>query len=163
LIRSPSGLRDAGLMAGAGLAVFLLPFLAPNIGLGDYLRQLSIAVHHGFSWSDAGDCLIFGISLLAPLFLIWLRRRPEITKERQVLLAALIAAMAITVFIGGKPGAGLHHMLPFAPCCLYLAALFSTAPGESRAPDASAAAVLLLALVTFGRSGFLWDYAVADG
>jgi hypothetical protein len=109
--------------AGAGIAAALLPFLPQNVTFAGYLTYLKLAAHHGLSWELLKENLAFVAGLWAPILLTWrivpgIADPPSESGRSAVRLAAfwplaLLAAELLVAVIGSKPGAGVHHLLPF--------------------------------------------------
>ena len=106
------GVRPVGLALGLGTLGALLPFLDPTMPLDDYATWLGAATTHGI------DSVHFSATAQLGLFLA-LGALPALARsgnlERRIFALALGAALLGAVLVGGKAGAGPHHLLPLVP------------------------------------------------
>jgi hypothetical protein len=155
--------RECALLAVAGIvaaiAVIVLPFLvSQTANAGDYLRYLRMSTHHGLSMDEFGDGLVIAGTLAAPLLAVWWWRRPVLGGPERWFLIGLGGAVAATLVVAAKPGAGYHHLWPFYPACFYAMACVLGADsrtGGSLKPQNIMALVVMALLVTY--AGWLED------
>ena len=96
----------------AGLAGLVLPFLPANVDVAGYLTYLTLAARHGLSVQEFTWNCVFLAGLWAPVALVWLALRS--VPRRLVIFAGVLFSLELVVcVIGAKPGAGLHHLIPF--------------------------------------------------
>lgn len=103
----------------------LLPYLLPQISLGNYIEVLKLTAHHPLIPAVLWDNLIFLGTLITPpivMACVRLRSRHPASKQDWVYIATLAVAGLATALIGAKAGAGKHHLLPFAPLVLLIVA-----------------------------------------
>jgi hypothetical protein len=96
--------------AAADLSFFLL-FLPDSVSLRGFLSYFGFGAGHGLSAQLFLENIAFLCALWSPLLMLpggWrqLRERP---------LLALAALQLFIAVVGSKPGAGIHHLLPFIP------------------------------------------------
>lgn len=93
----------------AAAAAFLLAFLPEGISLAAFLEYLQRGAGHGLSAKLFLGNLAFMAALWSPMLVA---RWRALLEPELLALAALQLAVAV---IASKPGAGLHHLLPFIP------------------------------------------------
>jgi hypothetical protein len=102
-------------IAGAvGMVTAALPFIPANVSLRGYLVYLHLATKHGLEWREFGWNAAFLLSLWVPPALLLLASRqlsPSPLLRR--FAAVLLAVEGLVCVIAAKPGAGLHHLIPF--------------------------------------------------
>jgi hypothetical protein len=142
-----------------------LPFLPENVSLTGYVHYLTLALKHGMD----RRLLLLNIALLlglwAPLLVLTgvagLTRLPRGSKQ---FAALLLGAQSLVALIAAKPGAGVHHFLPFLAAHAYLfqrlyTDLRATQPGAEvvafRAMAALAATILGMTVPTLHSAGQL--------
>jgi hypothetical protein len=145
----------AALILGASAAgTFLLLFLPGNVSLPAFFGYLQLAAGHGLSGKLFLNNLVFLGALWSPLLVLpggWrLLGKPP-------LLALGVLQLGVAV-IASKPGAGIHHLLPFIPAN---ALLFAAYAESSR--NAAASLVWLAALLPgLAASALLAFYMARD-
>jgi len=124
--------RSLGLWALAGLAgvvAVLLPFAWPNISIGNYLGTLKMMgagrrFMEGLALQNFEWCVVLSMIGLAPLFI----NKRESSETMAVLWknADLWGALLLSFLVVDHPasaeGSGPHHLLPFIPVAIYIAA-----------------------------------------
>jgi hypothetical protein len=144
--------RFAAAGGGAAIAAILLPFAAKAASACDYLRYLLMSAHHGLSLVEFSQGLVIVGSLAAPLFAVSYWRRPALGRPERWFLIGLGVAVALTLVIASKPGAGSHHLWPLFPACFYAMACILSADSrlaDSLQPQNVAAVVVLALFVTY--------------
>lgn len=140
----------AAVAAFAGLLGAVLPFLPANVDVAGYFSYLVLAARHGllvreFIW----NCVCLA-GLWAPVGLVWIAVR-DVSRELRVFAAVLFGLEAVVCVIGAKPGAGLHHLIPFMGYHALLLQRILQAAGKSLPEQAQAvrgaSAALLAALL----------------
>lgn len=97
---------------------FLIFFIPPNISLVNFFTYLKLASTHGISYKLWVINIIYFIFLVFPILAMW----DKIISNKNIsykIFTVILIEFLIT-FIGAKPGAGIHHMLPFVPVNAYL-------------------------------------------
>ena len=148
LARAETGLERLTLtIVGTACAIVfaLLPFVWNQISIVGYMQYLTMASHHGLSETLIKKNVLFAFDLLAPIAVIWFLRKPDLTGPDIIFLTGLCASMLMMIIVGGKAGAGPHHLIPFIPLCLY-GAVIVLKPAESRAGRTSAIVYISLFL-----------------
>jgi hypothetical protein len=144
-----SGLAADALLVPAipALAAFLLLFLPENVSLAAYFEYLARAATHGLS----GELLLTNLFFLGALWSPLVVARPGALREPELLaLAALQLGVAV---IGSKPGAGIHHLLPFIPAN----ALFFARHVDAGAMRHAASFLVWLAMLLPGIAVLAWQ------
>jgi hypothetical protein len=102
------------LPAVAAAAAFFLLYSPANVSLYSFFAYLLFGAEHGLSWQLFAQNLAFICALWTPLIVALAAvGRWRVLREPELLaLAALQIAAAV---VGAKPGAGIHHLLPFIP------------------------------------------------
>jgi hypothetical protein len=114
-------------LAGAAASSFLLLFLPAHVSLAAFLEYLRLAGEHGLSAEQLFKNLIFLCALWAPLLV--LPERGRLLRERPML--GLLGLQLLVTVIASKPGAGIHHLLPFIPAnALLFAPRAEASPGK---------------------------------
>ena len=110
------------LLAAAG--AFLLVFLPAGVSMPAFFDYLLLASGHGLSARIFLFNLVFMAALWSPLVVALAAdgRVRELLRPSLLALAALQVAVAL---VGSKPGAGLHHLLPFIPANALLFARYA--------------------------------------
>jgi hypothetical protein len=145
----------------AGAAGLILPFVPANVSLENYLQFLRLGTKHGLYLAIfAGNATLL-LSLWVPtLFVLGARRRERAMPPWELLAFAAVlfaAEIAVTV-VASKPGAGVHHLLPFVAFHAFLLQqlLVGTAPagdiGSWRDFPVARAAVTGVAAVLMGAA-----------
>lgn len=135
------GWRSAGWAAAAALGTVAIPFaFYPQINLPNYLIWLKNAMRHGLAPETLPLTLRYTVALLVPAWaLLALGAHPARWLKREALLVgAQLAAVAGSLVLSAKPGAGLVHLLPLVPSSLYLTALLAREAGAHPACRAEA-------------------------
>jgi len=155
-------LQAAGVATVAGLVGISLPFLPGNVDLAGYLGYLGLATKHGLVWGELGWNCAFLASLWAPPLLVFLATR-LMPRSLGRFAAVLFAAEAIVAVIAAKPGAGIHHLLPFL--CFHafllqrmLVAASEQPGGEERAARGATVALVIVLVGTAWPAGGIFRY-----
>ena len=140
LARGRLAAGDLLIPVASAAATFLLLFLPGNVSLPAFFGYLQLAAGHGLSGPLFLTNLVFVVALWCPLLVLpggWrLLRKPE-------LLALALLQLGVAV-IASKPGAGIHHLLPFIPANALLFA------AHAQAPRGAAASLVWLAVLLPG-------------
>lgn len=106
---------------------FLLLFTPENISLFSFIDYIILASKHGLSAKFLRTNLLYLLALWSPLFvaLVRTRRLHELSDPRLILLGVFQIVVCV---IGAKPGAGIHHLLPFIPTNAIVFARYISAP-----------------------------------
>ena len=129
LAKEKVGAQGALILAASAAGAFLLLFLPGNVSLRAFADYLLSATAHGLSWRLLLVNLIFVAALWSPLLVV--ARPAEWARAPLLALAALQLLVAV---VGSKPGAGIHHLLPFIPAN---ALLFAPYAANGRKPGAN--------------------------
>lgn len=104
----------------ATLVLLLAPFASPNFVLSDYLHWIHAMSAAPRSRKELAGNIFTTVVLLVPIFLMFwqfLQRDRQLAlrflKERRFALAMLFVGMFGVDILGGKFGAGRHHLIPF--------------------------------------------------
>jgi 4-amino-4-deoxy-L-arabinose transferase-like glycosyltransferase len=128
----------------AGLMIAVLPFALPQISLENYLLWIDRTKNHGLSLQQFWENLRTALVLFLPLGLLslqlWVSDRRAINQlvlEYKSYFYALLIGVFGTVLVAAKPGAGIHHLLPYLPfiiyiCCLEIVAITETFSRKKR-------------------------------
>lgn len=143
-------LTAAAVAQVAGLLTISLPFLPGNVSLHGYLVYLGLASRHGLAWGEFGWNIAFLASLWTPVALVLVATR-AMPPGLRTFAGVLFAFELLAAVIAAKPGAGIHHLLPFLCFHAFLMqrvlAFASEQPqGESRALHGATAALVVLML-----------------
>lgn len=112
-----------GILAMAALIV--VPFCFSSVSLFDYLGVLHSISKHGIDSSTFLLCVqTAALFLIFPINSVILRINcgPKVNREELIHLALLLLAVGAVCIVGGKPGAGPHHLIPFLailPCTYF--------------------------------------------
>src|SRR5262249_43689225 len=87
-------------------ATAILPYFEKDVSIAGHLRFLRVALNSGWNPSVFIGNLLFSFILLAPIIVIWLRRKPALSLPDRWLLIALGFSVAIVSVIGSKLGGG---------------------------------------------------------
>jgi hypothetical protein len=157
------------LLAAAGVVGLVVPFLPSNVSAEQYVRYLTLALKHGLDLDLFGRNCVFMLGMWAPMILFFRGAVPAwgggLGAGRLELLvfgAALLIAESAVIVVASKPGAGIHHLLPFLALHAYLfqrlyIAELDFGTGEDSA-DSKAALALLATIL-----GMAWPTAQAYG
>lgn len=112
----------AGYFLVAAIGSGLLPFLPSNVSLSGYWQYLVLALKHGASLRLFLLNCAFVIGIWSPLLLLMpgLAQLRRLSAASRALAASLFASEALVVAVASKPGAGVHHLLPFLAAHAYL-------------------------------------------
>jgi hypothetical protein len=124
LLQRRVGWRPALLSASVALIVAVLPFVAlPNVSFAAYVSWFRLSAGNGLVWQLFIRNVEWAAYFLLPLLLAALAGRP-MTRTRALdwPLLSVLAATALVVVAGSKPGAGPYHLLPFLPVVGFLIA-----------------------------------------
>lgn len=110
------------------LAVLVVaaPFaLHPQVSLTNYLVWVKAALSHGMLKDQYKYTVPFAIYMLLPLLVMigGIPRRGRWLRRNGALVGTLCVALVVTLLVAAKPGAGLVHLLPLVPTCLFVAGL----------------------------------------
>jgi len=150
----------------AVLIALVLPFLPQNVSAAGYFHYLMLAAKHGLSLDLFGRNCAFLLGLWAPILLLAGGFQPLRQARRTWLGFALtlLGSECIVLVAASKPGAGIHHFIPFlAPHVLLFQELYGFTPAaggftpavRGRAALALTAAVLGMITPTFQTFGSL--------
>jgi hypothetical protein len=141
----------------AGLSVFFfgaaaiglaLPFVPQNVSAAGYLSFLRLAAKHGLSLDLFGRNCAFVAGIWAPVLLLGgsLSNLLHASRSWRGFALTLLGAECLVVLVASKPGAGIHHFLPFlVPHAVLFQQLY-----VQTAPAAAGRAVLAVAAAIFG-------------
>ena len=123
LVAARRGARAAVGVAAVGALLAAAELFVPPFSLSAYADVLLKTARHGLSSHEllmnaSAAAVLVGPALAARLFR---RRGPPIPPARgawRVPMIPLLVCIALTCVVAAKPGAGLHHLLPFLPLCL---------------------------------------------
>jgi hypothetical protein len=150
----------AACFCGAAALALLLPFAPPNVSAAGYLSFLALAAKHGLSLDLFARNCAFLAGIWAPVVLFigsgsdWMRT----SRSWRAFALTLLAAECLVVVVASKPGAGIHHFLPFLALHAYLfrELYVQSAPVQAwRAVPAVAAAMFGMATPTAQTYGHL--------
>ena len=129
LARRKPAAGDLLILATSAAAAFLLLFLPGNVSASAFFGYLRLAAGHGLSGALFLLNLAFAAALWCPLLALpggWrLLRKPP-------LLALALLQLGVAV-IASKPGAGIHHLLPFIPANALVFAAYAQPPRQTAA------------------------------
>ena len=125
------GPKPLGLALCVGVVGALLPFLDPAMPLDDYAGWLGAATAHGIDFVHLSATAQLGLFLALGALTAWASSG---NPDRRIFALSLGAALLGAVLVGGKAGAGPHHLLPLVPGVAVAAAWSrpETAPGAGR-------------------------------
>jgi hypothetical protein len=109
------------LFGAAAAAVFGLFYMAPGVSIWAFFDYVKIMGGQGLSLQVMiGN--VFFLALMAAPVLISLREKGiQSLAPRQILVLGGVAGLEVLVaVIAGKPGAGVHHLLPFVAINAYM-------------------------------------------
>lgn len=154
--------KAASVATLAGLAGLVLPFLPPNVDVAGYLTYLTLAARHGLSVQEFIWNCAFLAGLWAPVALVWLAVR-RVPGQLVVFAGVLFSLEIVVCVIGAKPGAGLHHLIPFMGYhSLLLQEMLQAGSheplGEARAIRGAVVALATVLLGTAWVATFMFDY-----
>lgn len=137
----------------AGSLGLCLPFLPENVDLAGYLDYLVLASRHGLSGMELLWNAVFLGSLWAPLVLVWLAL-PTLPRRVVLFAAVLFGSESVVCIIAAKPGAGLHHLIPYLSAHALLMQRMLEAGSQGSPVEARSArsATMALAVVLFGTA-----------
>jgi hypothetical protein len=152
------GMRMAAVVIAAAAILTVLPFLHPAVNLGGYLDYLSVATQQGLSPQLLETNALFAALMLAPTAIIYAVARPNLDRATAAYAVTWVLSVAVAAVIAAKYGAGPHHLLPFLPSAVLLAA--QAARGGPQPIDPAAAwqqrqgarGLFLVCLAAFGTS-----------
>jgi hypothetical protein len=161
-LRLSGWLTAAAVATAAGLLGIGLPFLPGNVSLQEYLVYLGLGARHGLAWGEFGWNIAFLASLWAPVALIFVATR-VLPAGLGIFTGVLLAVESLVAVIAAKPGAGIHHLLPFL--CFHafllqrmLAAASEQPQGEPRALQGATVALAVVLLGTAWPAGGIFRY-----
>jgi hypothetical protein len=148
-------------LAGAAIIGVALPFAPSNVSAAGYLSYLQLALRHGLDLDMFRRNCVFLLGMWAPI-LLFLRPVAGATGAPPALRGfawTLLGAECVVVVVASKPGAGMHHLLPFLTLHAYLLqSLYieqrASSPGASRSVDTRATLALAATIL-----GMLWPTA----
>jgi hypothetical protein len=124
----------AACFCGATALVLVVPFLPQNVSLAGYLRYLTLAAKHGLSLDLFGRNCAFLSGLWAPILLL----AGGFQQLRQAggtwigFALTVLGSECIVLVAASKPGAGIHHFMPFlAAHVLLFQDLYAFTPAAS--------------------------------
>lgn len=102
----------------SALISFLAFFLPSNISLVNFFEYLKLASAHGLSLRNWLENLVYLLFLAIPLVISWGGSNKN--RDTGIKILAVILIEFVVAIIGAKPGAGIHHLLPFIPINAYI-------------------------------------------
>jgi hypothetical protein len=154
------GFRAFAAICAIGAAVALLPFACPSFSLGNYLSWIAPMIGKPSPTDHVLRMLRYGAIYAVPLaFLIagWLGRKPgaaatdDASRSADLGYAGMYAAsLAAAVYLGAKPGAGVHYFYPLAAVTADLMLRF--APRLTRGEMARSGVMIVCVLAVLGLS-----------
>jgi hypothetical protein len=133
---------------GAATLALVLPFVPHNVSAASYLRYLTLATRHGLSVDLFGRNCAFVLGIWAPILLLIgsVSQAMRTTRQWRGLAFTLLGAECLVLVVASKPGAGIHHFIPFlAPHALLFQELYAQI-----APTAAGRAVATVAIAVLG-------------
>lgn len=154
--RSPQQWRREWLTAAAcfGCAAALalaLPFVPQNVSAAGYLQYLALATRHGLSLDLFARNCAFMVGIWAPVIVLIgsFSQAVRTTRSWRGFAFTLLGAECLVVVIAAKPGAGIHHFLPFlAPHAFLFQELYAQITSAAPARAAMAVAAAVVGMVT---------------
>jgi hypothetical protein len=144
--------RDGRARLGAAIGavvlatiVAVLPFALPNVSLGAYLAWIELSSRNGLLLAMLRQNIEWAAFLLLPLLVSYYGAAQDDRPSTQLwrgLVAALVIGIGGVAVAASKPGAGIYHLLPFAPIVVYAVALVLR--DREALPASQAARVLAL-------------------
>jgi hypothetical protein len=158
----------AAFAAAAGTAA-ALPFLPANVSLDLYREYLGLALKHGASLRLFLMNSAFLLGIWAPLGVLTgnFAAARALQAESRWFALVLFGTECLVVVIASKPGAGVHHLLPFLAAHAYLfqrlyvdlkSSPVDAAGMDSRAAVAIAATLVAMILPTAHTAGALLEF-----
>jgi hypothetical protein len=123
----------------SAIVSFLAFFLPSNFSLIHFLEYLKLASAHGLALQMWVENLVYLSFLAIPLLISWSGSKKNRDTDISILLIALVEFFV--AIIGAKPGAGIHHLLPFIPINAYII--------HRLHPDAEAPRSLIMKIMYF--------------
>ncbi len=123
------------------------------MSLTGYLDYLLLAARHGLASQELGWNGAFLLGLWAPVGIIYVATR-LMPRALSAFAGVLAATELLVAIIAGKPGAGIHHLLPFLGYHAFLlqGMLAAAAAGPRGEPAALRGAAVALAAVLCGAA-----------
>jgi hypothetical protein len=112
-------LRAAGLFSGFAVAAFFLPFAAMGASVAGFLSYIWSSAHHGISLDLLVGNALFAFALLAIAAFGHVFAGAPMDRRARTFLFSLVLCLLVVVVGGAKPGAGMHHLFPFAPAAVF--------------------------------------------
>src|SRR5262249_11662991 len=152
--RDRIGLATLSTIAAAAAAA--LPYLAGFGSVEGYGSVLLMAAKQGLSGFLLKCNLLLALMLVAPIAFALYSRRSTLNSFDSCFLAGLFVSLVLTTILASKPGAGVHHFLPFIPIALFglLAVLESPSSNlEQELKARELGTILLVTILIFYAPG----------
>jgi hypothetical protein len=145
---------------GATVIGLSFPFLPHNVSVAGYLRFLALAAKHGLAWDLLARNCAFVAGMWAPIVLLngTLTEMIRTSRSWRGFALVLFVTECLVAVVASKPGAGVHHFLPFlvSHALLFQQVYVQSAEARpGRAVLAVAAAVLGMIIPTVQTYGTL--------
>ena len=141
----------AACFCGAAATAVVLPFLPSNVCAEGFVRYLSLAAKHGLSLDLFARNGAFLLGLWAPIVLLngGFRQLSLAGRPWLGFALTLLGCECVVLVVASKPGAGIHHFIPFLAPHVWLfqdacARSGSAVPGRA----AVALSVAILGMIT---------------
>jgi hypothetical protein len=159
----------AGVFAASAAISAMLPFLPANVSLEGYREYLALALKHGSSSQLLLLNCAFLLGIWAPIMVLVgsFAAAKRLPSESRWFALVLFGVECVVVVIASKPGAGVHHLLPFLASHAYLfqrlyvdlkSSRADSAGTESKAVVAIAATVAGVVFPTVHTTGELLSF-----
>jgi hypothetical protein len=166
LARQNSAMRIARYaVIGVACAVVaaLLPFAFPDVDISRYAAYLFLAGSVGWDPILFVQNILLVLALAAIPAAAYFVQRPQLDRDSHIFLFSAAAMAVLVAIAAAAPGAGPHHLLPFAPIAIIALAKVLAAPRQRPlARSETLNAIFLSALITFGVVGFSANAYVID-
>lgn len=126
----------------SALISFLVFFFPSNISLVSFFEYLKLASAHGLSLRMWLENLAYLLFLAIPLLISW--GGSNKSRDMGIKISAVILIEFLVTIIGAKPGAGIHHLLPFIPINAYIIHRLQL---DAKAPRSSIVKAMYFALI----------------
>ena len=116
------GWRTTFMSALMAVIVAVLPFIAlSNASFDGYVTWFRLSAANGLVWVLFTRNLEWAAYFLVPVVLALLLKQP-VVKDAAIVTLVTLAAGAVVVIAGSKPGAGPYHLLPLLPVIGFMVA-----------------------------------------
>jgi hypothetical protein len=118
-------LRPITLFLCGALLTAVFPFMLPQVSLANYLTWLAIDGRHGLDPTMVVFNVNFAGLILCATYLASFDStgRNILGSRIRVFLPVMAVCLMAVAVIGGKPGAGMHHLFPYFVTVAFVAAL----------------------------------------